>query len=103
MHPELVEKLVMFQNSILGCDDPSLEKNADSDSKEDYTENEDEDQKLDKGPDVAVELKVDSDKEQVKMNITNIPVVSYAPKAKASKSSILSGTKTHHTFEYYRC
>ncbi|PON88393.1 Activating signal cointegrator 1 complex subunit [Trema orientale] len=90
IHPELVDKLVMFQNSILGCDDPFLEKNVDSDSNEEYNENEDEDQKLDKGPDVAVELKVDSDNERVKVNITNIPVVSYAPKTTASKSSTLS-------------
>ncbi|PON46901.1 Activating signal cointegrator 1 complex subunit [Parasponia andersonii] len=89
IHPELVDKLVMFQNFILGSD-PCLEKNVDSDSNEEYNEHEDVDQKLDKGPDVAVELKVDRDKERVKVNITNIPVVSYAPKTTASKSSTLS-------------
>ncbi|XP_062087529.1 uncharacterized protein LOC133794334 isoform X2 [Humulus lupulus] len=84
IHPELVDKLIMFQNSILECDDPCLEKNAGSDSIVD------EGQKLDKGPDVAVELKVDTDKERVKVNLTNVPVVSYAPKAKTSTSSTLS-------------
>ncbi|KAF4350888.1 hypothetical protein F8388_008070 [Cannabis sativa] len=74
IHPDLVDKLIMFQNSILECDDPCLEKNAASGS------NVDDNQKLDKGPDVAVELKVDTDKEHVQVNITNVPVVSYAPK-----------------------
>lgn len=90
IHPELVDKLVMFQNSILGCGDPRIEENVDSDSNEDYTEKEDEDQKLDKGPSVAAKLKVDDDK-GVKVDRTNIPLVSYAPKA--SESSNLFGMK----------
>ncbi|KAL5576481.1 hypothetical protein UlMin_018180 [Ulmus minor] len=96
IHPELVDKLFMFQNSILGCSDQRLEENVDSDSNDDHTENEEEDQKLDKGPDVAVELKVDNDNERVKVNITNIPLVSYAPRA--SKTMTLSGaTKASKT------
>lgn len=63
----------------------------DGDSNEDSTENEDEVQKLDKGPGVAVKLNVDDEKERVNVNITNVPLVSYA--SKASKSSYLSGMK----------
>ncbi|XP_010098109.2 uncharacterized protein LOC21408906 isoform X2 [Morus notabilis] len=104
IHPELVDKLVMFQNSILGCGDPRIEENVDSDSNEDYTEKEDEDQKLDKGPSVAAKLKVDDDKEGVKVDITNIPLVSYAPKASESSNlfdmgiekSIFIKPKTFH-------
>ncbi|GMN37179.1 hypothetical protein TIFTF001_006605 [Ficus carica] len=92
IHPELVEKLFMFQNSILGCSsDHHREENMVSDTNEDSTENEDEVQKLEKGPGVAVKLNVDDDKERVNVNITNVPLVSYAPKA--SKSSYISGMK----------
>uniref|UniRef100_A0A803QVP7 K Homology domain-containing protein n=2 Tax=Cannabis sativa TaxID=3483 RepID=A0A803QVP7_CANSA len=96
IHPDLVDKLIMFQNSILECDDPCLEKNAASGS------NVDDNQKLDKGPDVAVELKVDTDKEHVQVNITNVPVVSYAPKVSSTLSdmridkSIFIKPKTFH-------
>lgn len=93
IHPELVDKLVTFQNSILGCSSAhGVDENVDSDSNEDCTQNEDENQKLDKGPDVAVELKADNDNERVKVNVTSIPLVSYAPKA--SNTSTLSGKKT---------
>lgn len=85
IHPELVDKLVTFQNSILGFD-PSVNENLDSDSNEDCSETEPEGQKTNKGPDVAVELKADKDNERVKVNVANIPLVSYAPKA--SKSSL---------------
>ncbi|KAM5579113.1 hypothetical protein ABKV19_009075 [Rosa sericea] len=56
IHPELVDKLVNFQNSILGITDSSQGENLDSGS------NEDEDQKLKKGSDVAVELKAEPSK-----------------------------------------
>jgi len=42
---------------------------------------------------VAVELKVNDNSKSVKVNVTNIPLVSYAPKA--SKSSAPSGIKTN--------
>lgn len=89
IHPELVDKLVNFQNSILGINDSSLGENLDSGSNEDNSENEDEDQKLEKGPDVAVEIKAEGDGEHVQVNMTNIPFVPHAPKS--SKSSTLSG------------
>lgn len=64
----------------------------DSDSNEDCSQNEDEDQKLGKGPDGTVELKAANDNERVKVDKTSIHLVSYAPKA--SSSSTLSGKKT---------
>ena len=86
VHPELVNKLLNFQNSILGNSDGCPDENWDSDSNEDTTDIED------KQPDVAVELKTDDDNEHVKVNRSKIPLVSYAPKA--SKSSPLSGMPT---------
>ncbi|XP_004302882.1 PREDICTED: uncharacterized protein LOC101311685 [Fragaria vesca subsp. vesca] len=87
IHPELVDKLVNFQNSILGIIDSSQGENLESGSNEDEddSDNEDDDQKFEKGSDVVVELKTESDGEHVKVNMTNIPLVSYAPKS--SKSS----------------
>ncbi|XP_022149236.1 uncharacterized protein LOC111017681 isoform X3 [Momordica charantia] len=80
IHPELVEKLINFQNSILGSSESCLDEVEDSDTNEDNTDNEVEDQQTVKAPDVAVELKVEDQSEQIKVNI-NIPLVSYAPKA----------------------
>uniref|UniRef100_A0A7N2LM24 A-kinase anchor protein 7-like phosphoesterase domain-containing protein n=1 Tax=Quercus lobata TaxID=97700 RepID=A0A7N2LM24_QUELO len=88
VHPELVNKLLNFQNSILGNSDGCPDGNRDSDSNEDATDNEVGHRQLDKQPDVAVELKTDDDNEHVKVNRSKIPLVSYAPKA--SKSSLLS-------------
>lgn len=82
----------MFQNSILGCSGLGVDENVNSDSSDDCPENEDEDQKLEKGPEVAVELKADNDNERVRVSMTNIPLVSYAPKA--SESSTLAGKET---------
>lgn len=89
IHPELVDKLVNFQNSILGITDSSLGENLDSGSNEDNSENEDENQKLEKGSDVAVEIKAEGDGEHVQVNMINIPLVPHA--LKSSKSSTLSG------------
>ncbi|BFG24458.1 hypothetical protein CerSpe_107310 [Prunus speciosa] len=59
IHPELVDKLVNFQNSILGISDSCVDEKLNSYSNEDASENEGEDQKLEKGTDVAVELNVE--------------------------------------------
>lgn len=91
VHSELVEKLINFQNSILGSSASSLDEVVDSDTNEDNTDNEVEVQQTVNAPDVAVELKVDDEREKIKVNI-NIPLVSYPPKA--SKSSTPSGTIT---------
>ncbi|XP_048440018.1 uncharacterized protein LOC103937851 isoform X2 [Pyrus x bretschneideri] len=59
IHPELVDKLVNFQNSILGISDSGVDDNLDGNSNEENSESEGEDQNLEKRPDVAVELKVE--------------------------------------------
>ncbi|XP_057725691.1 uncharacterized protein LOC130941271 [Arachis stenosperma] len=85
IHPELVDKLINFQNSILGNEDASTNED------EDTTENTEVDQLSKENVDVAVELKVEDGSAAVKVNLTNIPLVSYAPKAsKSSKSSTSS-------------
>nr|AFK33576.1 unknown [Lotus japonicus] len=87
IYPELVDKLFDFQHSILGDGDSCIDENLDTDSNEDEdtTVVEEADQLSKKNADVAVELKVADDSESVKVNLTNISLVSYAPKA--SKSS----------------
>ncbi|XP_009346096.2 uncharacterized protein LOC103937851 isoform X1 [Pyrus x bretschneideri] len=87
IHPELVDKLVNFQNSILGISDSGVDDNLDGNSNEENSESEGEDQNLEKRPDVAVELKVEGDHQHVKVNLTNIPLVSYA--LKSSKAATL--------------
>lgn len=89
IHPELVDKLVNFQSSILGLNDPNQYENLDSGSNEGSSDEEDKDLQLEGAPHVAVELKAGEDNEQVKVAITNVPIVSYPPKA--SKSSTLEG------------
>ncbi|GLT77384.1 hypothetical protein SLA2020_489780 [Shorea laevis] len=103
IHPELVDKLVNFQNIILGnsdaCTDEHMEGNPSGESSEDESE----EQQLDRGSNVAVELKVE-DNESVKVDISSIPLVSYAPKASKSPSlsdlgiekSIFIKPKTFH-------
>ncbi|XP_010254030.1 PREDICTED: uncharacterized protein LOC104595133 isoform X1 [Nelumbo nucifera] len=86
IHPGLVDKLINFQNSILGNTDSSLE-NLDSDSSGN-TDGEDKDQLKDEENNVAVTLKVEDDNEHVKVEINKIAFKSYPPKA--SKSSNLS-------------
>lgn len=94
IHPELVSKLINFQNTILGNDDSCMNENVDADSNEgeDTTDNKEGDQLSKEIADVAVELKVADDSKSVKVNHTSIPLVSYAPKA--SKASPSSGMGT---------
>ncbi|KAJ6947393.1 hypothetical protein NC651_001932 [Populus alba x Populus x berolinensis] len=79
IYPELTDKLVNFQNSILGTNDVSADENLESDSIEDTLDIENKGQELIKGRDVAVELKVEDEK-HVKVDLTSIPFVSYPPK-----------------------
>uniref|UniRef100_A0A6N2M790 K Homology domain-containing protein n=1 Tax=Salix viminalis TaxID=40686 RepID=A0A6N2M790_SALVM len=80
IHPELIDKLINFQNSILGNNDVSAGENLESsDSIEDTSDIENKGQELIKGRDVAVELKVEDEK-HVKVGLTSIPLVSYPPK-----------------------
>ncbi|THG06880.1 hypothetical protein TEA_022133 [Camellia sinensis var. sinensis] len=96
IHPELVDKLLNFQKSILGTSNANEDENLGNDSNGDTSEDEDKEQELVGGSDVAVKLKVEDDNKHVKVDITNICRVSYPPRAskpseqKASKSSALS-------------
>lgn len=72
LHPELVEKLVNFQNSILGSNDTA------GDGQYEKSCEDEKDQPVDKELGVAVNVDVKS-----------IPLVSYQPKAKGTKSSTL--------------
>lgn len=92
IHPELVSKLINFQNTILGNDDSCIDENLDSNEAEDTTDNKEGDQLSKEIADIAVELKVDDESKSVKVNHTSIPLVSYAPKA--SKASTSSGMGT---------
>ncbi|KAG4945067.1 Activating signal cointegrator 1 complex subunit 1 [Glycine soja] len=89
IHPELVNKLISFQHSILGigsCMDENTYTESDSNEDEGTTTDTKEVDQLSKeNSGVAVELKANDNSESVKVNLTNIPLVSYAPKA--SKSS----------------
>ncbi|WJX96512.1 hypothetical protein P8452_77709 [Trifolium repens] len=98
IHPKLVSKLINFQHTILGNDDSCIDENLDTHSNEaeDTTDNNKEVDQLSKeNADVAVEHKVDDDSKSVKVNLTSIPFVSYAPKAsKPSTSSDLGIDKS---------
>lgn len=101
IHPGLVDKLFNFQNCILGTSSSSADQIVDRDSSEDSSEGEDSEQE---SRNVAVKLEVADEKEQVKVDITSIPIVSYPPKATASSSlpdlgidkSIFIKPKTFH-------
>lgn len=89
IHPELVDKLVNFQNTILGITDACLDENVGSESNEDASDNEENEQQVDREHKAAVELKLGNNTERVKVDITSIPLVSY--EAKASGPSTSSG------------
>ncbi|XP_011014557.1 PREDICTED: uncharacterized protein LOC105118332 [Populus euphratica] len=79
IYPELVDKLVDFQNSILGINYVSVDANVESDYNEDTSDIKNKGQVLIEGDGVAVELKAEDDN-QVKVGLTSIPFVSYPPK-----------------------
>ncbi|XP_068643395.1 uncharacterized protein [Aristolochia californica] len=71
IHPELVGKLVDFQNAILGVPDSYLEKNLDFNSSVNTSNDADEDRdtRLVRQANVAVKLNVQDDTDQVKVKI----------------------------------
>ncbi|CAN1286102.1 hypothetical protein LINPERPRIM_LOCUS19203 [Linum perenne] len=78
IHPELVDKLVSFQNSVLGNDDRFLNENSENGSGEDSSD--------DGVKDREIGLKIEEGN-HVRVDLTNIPLVSYGPKASTSGSS----------------
>ncbi|XP_027926021.1 uncharacterized protein LOC114183272 isoform X2 [Vigna unguiculata] len=88
IHPELVNKLINFQHSILGnVSDKDESTDTDSNEEEGTTETKGVDQLPKENAGVGVELKVDDNSESVKVNLTEIPLVSYKPKASKSSAS----------------
>ncbi|KAH8514388.1 hypothetical protein H0E87_007280 [Populus deltoides] len=79
IYPELVDKLVDFQNSILGINYVSVDANVERDYNEDTADIKNKGQELIEGDDEAVELKAEDDN-HVKVDLTSIPFVSYPPK-----------------------
>ncbi|CAN1168419.1 Activating signal cointegrator 1 complex subunit 1 [Linum perenne] len=86
IHPELVDKLVSFQNSVLGNDDRFLNENSENGSGEDSSDDGVKDREMNKRLDVTVGLKIEEGN-HVRVDLTNIPLVSYGPKASTSGSS----------------
>lgn len=87
VYPELVDKLVRFQTIVLGDNDP----NDVAGITDGVSSEEDEDEvKPEKAPDVAVQLNVvDDDTDNVKVAL-DVPLIGYAPKV-SKKSRTLSG------------
>ncbi|CAI0423253.1 unnamed protein product [Linum tenue] len=85
IHPELVDKLVKFQNSVMGNDE-FLNENLENDSTEGSSDNEVKDQETNKRQDVAVGLKV-GEGNNVRIDLTSIPLVSYKPKPSQQRAS----------------
>lgn len=103
IHPELVDKLVNFQNTILGNSDASADRSMEGNPSRESSENESTEEPLDGKPNVAVGLKVE-DNRRVKVDISSIPLVSYAPNSSRSSNlrdqgiekSIFIKPKTFH-------
>ncbi|KAG8379979.1 hypothetical protein BUALT_Bualt07G0145900 [Buddleja alternifolia] len=122
IHPGLVDKLVNFQNTILGIAALDKVENLDSDTGEDTADEEEENQHSAKAskvadelkaekvdahvevhiasnqnstevPPVSIELKAECADTPVKANVTNIPLVSYRPKETKASASKSSSSK----------
>ncbi|GJV49002.1 activating signal cointegrator 1 complex subunit 1 [Tanacetum coccineum] len=74
IHPQLVDKLVNFQNSILGINDATIDEVNGG-------------QKLDEASQVAVTENAQEEIQNVKVDVTKVPLVSYPPKSSATSSS----------------
>ncbi|KAL0354652.1 UNVERIFIED_CONTAM: hypothetical protein Sradi_3912100 [Sesamum radiatum] len=122
IHPGLVDKLVNFQNTILGMATSDKDKNLDSDTRGDTSDDGEDDQHSIEAPKVSIELKAeeadahvkvnimsaqqrtdaplvtveleaeDADR-PVKVNLTNIPLVSYRPKESRVPAKEISSSK----------
>ncbi|KAL8113824.1 hypothetical protein AgCh_020929 [Apium graveolens] len=92
IHPQLVEKLFSFQNSILGISNENEITFLDDDNSEDTSDEESREIKSDRAPIVAIGLKAEEGSRNPKVGIKNIPLVSYP--LKASKPSNLDGKTT---------
>lgn len=82
IHPQLVDRLFSFQNSILRTSDTFPNENSESDSNEDFPVDQNMEPAVGKRSNVAVELKVEEN--NVKVDLKSIA---------APMSPTLSGTK----------
>lgn len=92
IHPELVNKLINFQNSVLGITVVNEDENLECGSSGKTSDSEGEERNL-REPQVAVELKTEDSNDRVKVDITNIPLVSYSPKVSTSSTSESKASK----------
>lgn len=101
IHPELVDKLVKFQNSILGLSDVHQNEILDSGSGSVSSDEEHGVGNLSSSTEVNVKLKVEDEGEHVNVDITGIPLVSYSVKtSKASASEFTNKLSGIHLFLY---
>ncbi|XP_057527923.1 uncharacterized protein LOC130806743 isoform X2 [Amaranthus tricolor] len=100
-HTELVEKLTRFQSTILGdSDSKGADQTMDVDLTEENSKDEEMNDKAKKAPEEAIKLKV-ADSSNIKVDMTDVPLVSYAPKISKSSDlgidrSIFNKVKTFH-------
>nr|XP_043636955.1 uncharacterized protein LOC122607941 isoform X2 [Erigeron canadensis] len=87
INPQLIHKLVNFQNSILGISYANPDEVPDYTFNKDSTSRDGGSKKLDKVPQVAVTLKTQKDSQNVNMDVTKIPLVSYPAKSSTASSS----------------
>lgn len=87
IHPELVDKLVKFQNSILELSD--VDQNEILNSGSDSVSSDEEHGVGDSGSstEVNVKLKVEDEGKHVNVDITSIPLVSYSVKTSKASAS----------------
>ncbi|CDO98005.1 unnamed protein product [Coffea canephora] len=90
IHPQLVDKLVQFQNSILGIHDTDQGDVLTVDSDASTSDEEPDVQHADKATKHAIEIKARDGNEHVRRSVTSIPLASYPPKM--SKASALEKT-----------
>ncbi|KAL8170991.1 hypothetical protein V2J09_022795 [Rumex salicifolius] len=88
LHPELVEKLLRFQNSILGNNsrEEDMKENADVGSDEDASEDKTKNLQLKRASSVKVKLNVEDDGNHVTVDFKNIPLISDQLKSLKTKT-----------------
>ncbi|PHT47323.1 hypothetical protein CQW23_11531, partial [Capsicum baccatum] len=92
IHPELVNKLINFQNSVLGITVVNEDEKLVCDSSGKTSDSEGEERNLSE-PRVAVELKTEGSNDRVTVDIANIPLVSYSPIVSTSSTSESKASK----------
>ncbi|XP_055827897.1 uncharacterized protein LOC129896098 [Solanum dulcamara] len=92
IHPELVNKLINFQNAVLGITVVNKDENLEGVSSGKTFDSEGEEQNLNE-PQVAVELKTEDSNDSVKVDTTNIQFASCSPKVSTPSTSESKASK----------